>query len=409
MAALDFPSSPTDGQVYNNWIYSSAKGAWKSKPLTAAKTVNSDTPPSNPANGDQWFNTIDSTLYIYYTDADTSQWVESRAPIISDGYYSPNYIINGAFDIAQRGTSFPAAASGTYPADRWLAYWDGSGATRNLSLQAFTPGSAPVAGYEATQFYRMAQTVAGTGGTYNVLVQRIEDVRTLAGQTATISFWAKADASRTISVNFDRNYGTGGSTIEYAQSGSSFTVGTAWQRFSSTVSIASLAGKTIGANSYLSLNFAFSNNTVQTIDIWGVQLESGSVATPFRRNANSLQGELAACQRYYYRMQLEGSYARYGVGRCDGTTSVLINILLPVTMRAIPSNTNESSAAATFYLAGPTSVTCNTIFTLSATQFSTKQVGIYIGNSGGGLTTNSFYELFANATANTYFAWSAEL
>ena len=33
MAALDFPSSPTDGQVFDNWIYSSSKGAWQSKPV----------------------------------------------------------------------------------------------------------------------------------------------------------------------------------------------------------------------------------------------------------------------------------------------------------------------------------------------------------------------------------------
>jgi hypothetical protein len=58
-----------------------------------------------------------------------------------------------------------------------------------------------------------------------------------------------------------------------------------------------MSGKTIGANSFLDITlFGAINNA---LDIWGVQLEAGPVATPFRRNANSIQGELAACQRYY--------------------------------------------------------------------------------------------------------------
>lgn len=79
MPALDFPSSPTDGQIYGNWVYNLSKQAWQSRPLTPAKTVNSPTAPSSPADGDQWFNTNTGQLFIYFVDASGGQWVESRA------------------------------------------------------------------------------------------------------------------------------------------------------------------------------------------------------------------------------------------------------------------------------------------------------------------------------------------
>ena len=79
MPALDFPASPTDGQVYQNWIYSTSKGAWQAKPMVSAKTVTSPVPPSAPTNGDEWFNTNDGNLYVYYTDVDGSQWVQVKS------------------------------------------------------------------------------------------------------------------------------------------------------------------------------------------------------------------------------------------------------------------------------------------------------------------------------------------
>jgi len=55
-----------------------------------------------------------------------------------------------------------------------------SGSTVTVSQQTFTPGAAPVSGYEGQYFYRYAQSVAGTGATYNLIAQKIEDVRQFA-------------------------------------------------------------------------------------------------------------------------------------------------------------------------------------------------------------------------------------
>lgn len=340
MPALDFPASPTDGQVYGNWIWSSSKGAWQAKPMESAKTVTSDVPPANPADGDQWFSTVDGVLYVYVVDIDGGQWVESRSAIISDGYYSPNYVINGGMDVWQRGTSFTNPANNAYTADRWQVQHNGTGATRTISQQAFSPGTN-LGQDESASFFRYAVSVAGSGNTYNGLLNKIEDVRTLAGKTVTFSFWAKADATRNVTFDIERGFGSGGSSQTNTVIGT-VSLSTSWARYSLTTTIAALTGLTVGANSYVAVRWQLPAGTSFTVDIWGVQLEEGSVATPFRRNANSLQGELAACQRYYeksyhlntppFTNTTDGLFTFYGTS--DGASNAVAPVRFAVPKRS---------------------------------------------------------------------------
>lgn len=77
--ALNFPASPTNNQVFDNWIYSSAKGAWEAKPLTPGVATPSPTAPLAPKQGDLWYNTEDGNTYVWYTDVDGSQWVQLKS------------------------------------------------------------------------------------------------------------------------------------------------------------------------------------------------------------------------------------------------------------------------------------------------------------------------------------------
>jgi hypothetical protein len=256
-----------------------------------------------------------------------------------------NKIINGDFGVWQRGTSFSNPANNAYTADRFLLGYDGTGATRTISQQTFTPGTAPVAGYEGTYFYRYAQSVAGTGGTYsNCLQQNIEDVRTFAGQTITISFWAKADAARTIAINYGQNFGSGGSSTVAGSFGTQ-ALTTSWARYTFSATLASISGKTIGTSSYIYIGMALSAlNTVQTIDIWGVQLEAASTASNFQTATGTKQGELAACQRYYTRsggLNLYNTVAN--VASLSSTTNCKTNVQLPVFMRTTPTSVDFST------------------------------------------------------------------
>jgi hypothetical protein len=100
--ALDFPATPTDGQEYDNFIYSATKGAWVSKPNLPVKTAIGPVAPSNPNAGDQWLDSNTGTLYVYYTDVDSSQWVEILAKSsVSSALYGRVGVLETEMDTAQ--------------------------------------------------------------------------------------------------------------------------------------------------------------------------------------------------------------------------------------------------------------------------------------------------------------------
>ena len=74
--ALDFPSNPTDGQIYGAYSYSLDKGVWQSREESSAVTITSPVAPSIATPGDLWFNSTTGLLFTYYSDGTSSQWVE---------------------------------------------------------------------------------------------------------------------------------------------------------------------------------------------------------------------------------------------------------------------------------------------------------------------------------------------
>ena len=228
---------------------------------------------------------------------------------------SPNVVINGGFDIWQRGTSFsnPSSASNVYTADRWvLGFANANPTSASITQQTFTPGTEPVSGNSGGFFARSTITTVGSTTVYRPFTTRIEDVRTLANSRVTFSFYAKSDSARTVNIYYSQNFGSGGSA-SFSSGLISFNLTTSWQRFSVTIDIPSISGKTIGSGSNLEFGFQQAAVSGSVFDLWGVQLEVGQTATPFRRNANSLQGELAACQRYFERS--------YNIGVAVGTNT----------------------------------------------------------------------------------------
>ena len=258
-----------------------------------------------------------------------------------------NKIINGDFNIWQRGTTFTPGLD-TAVADRFKTYCEGSGTTRSLTQQTFTPGTAPVAGYEGKYFLRYAQTVGPSAAIgNNLFFQNIEDVRTFAGQTVTFSFWAKASSTTVLPTIYAYQiFGTGGSPSGNVQItfANNVSVGTSWTRYSYTAAIDSISGKTIGTNNDSFISFRTqhplgSGNTF-TVDYWGWQVEVGSTATPFTTATGTLQGELAACHRYYYQIGPGAAYASFGIGGFHpANNSFMFIVNTPVVMRTVPTFT----------------------------------------------------------------------
>jgi hypothetical protein len=315
-----------------------------------------------------------------------------------------NKIINGDFGVWQRGTSFSNPVATSYLADRFRLYYDQTGATITVSQQTFTPGAAPVAGYESQYFFRLAVSVAGTGGTELNMGQRVEDARTLANQTVTFSFWAKADSAITITPQFQFSFGSGGSTAVLLSS-SSVTISTSWARYSATVAFPSVNGKTIGAGSFVYARLLLPNNAAFTIDTWGWQLEAGSTATPFTTATGTIQGELAACQRYYYRWEPTAG-GQFGAGFSQSTTATAILVQFPQTMRIAPTALEQSGTAGDYSVFNSNGATaCTAVPTFGNGTTNTSRVGL---TTGATMTTGD--GAFGRAVnTSAYLAWSAEL
>ena len=291
----------------------------------------------------------------------------------SGGAVSPfiagkNKIINGDFGIWQRNTSFTGASGLT--SDRWSVAGGESGSV--VSRQTFTPGTAPVAGYEGTYFLDFAKN--GTTANAMFLEQKMEDVRLFAGQTITISFWMKGSSAFTNEPLFRQNFGSGGSSEVYTTTATN-SVTTSWARYSVTVAVPSISGKTIGTSSFLGIwPIRYTGTSNITVSIWGVQVEAGSVATAFQTATGTIQGELAACQRYYWRTTATGTIG-LGSGTTEDANRGIIFINNPVPMRVAPTSVDSATLT----------VTDMTSYTLDVTSVT----GIVFGTNGGRVTFNT--------------------
>ena len=205
-----------------------------------------------------------------------------------------NLIINGDMRISQRGTSFTSNLENTYTLDRWKIH-DRLCTSRSVTQESFSTGSVSTFGKEVSNYLR-ATFSNDSGATPPFVMQAIEDVKSVAGETVTISFWAKADSAQDIELHYSQQFGGGGSS-EVTAIIDTFTLTTSWAKYTTTVTIPSISGKTVGTSSNLRIDWRMPANTAITYDMTLVQLEVGTEATPFEHRPYDM--ELARCERYY--------------------------------------------------------------------------------------------------------------
>jgi len=271
-----------------------------------------------------------------------------------------NLIINGGFDVWQRGTSF--STGNEFTADRWYA--NSGTSTLSASRQAFTVGQTEVP-YNPSYFLR----VDISGQTTRQLYQKIEDIRRFSGQTVTVTYWAKADVPVTPDVRVFAHYD--GSGAELLDSEANVRIGTSWKKYTHVFNIKSFTGKTIGSSSALQLDWTFFDDSDYTFDIAQVQLELGKVATPFEHR--SYGEELALCQRYF----LQYDYTEFTAIGALWSGNHYASLNFPTTMRTSPTCTN--SGAGSFRVFGGGASTEST--GVSYTSISKNGVEISITNT----------------------------
>jgi hypothetical protein len=322
-----------------------------------------------------------------------------------------NPFLNSAFEVWQRGTSFTGSSQGVYTADRWTIGGTRSWAVSRQSTNDTT--NLPFIQYCA----RVQRPNGDTSGVSLTLVQSWETVNSIpfAGKTVTMSFYARAGAnfsptSSVLSANLYTGTGTDqsawgtytGATLALSTSA---TLTTTWQRFTVTGTLAATATEITPQFGYTPTGTAGANDW---FEITGVQLDVGSVALPFRTYGGTIQGELAACQRYYLRVAGDATNGgALGVGLATSTTAGQVMTTFPVTLRIAPTALEQTGTAADYTVRhGSGTTTCSAVPTVGNVSQYAATTGFTVAS---GLTAGSGAVLRQSGATVAYLAWSAEL
>ena len=315
-----------------------------------------------------------------------------------------NRIINGSFDIWQRGTSFSVAASGdvTYVADRY-----------GISSSANALTVSRITGEKGRHAIKVQRNAGQTGTSGSILLHALESANSipLAGKEVTLSFWCKVGANFTGTVQTTIRTGTGTDESSTALRGGTWTgnsndvkahsATTTLQRFTHTSAVPA-GTKQIG----FLISQAGPTGTAGADDsftVEQVQLEEGSVATPFEQRPIGL--ELALCQRYYYRVSSDSAVLGPAFSVYTNNKLRLI-VPFPVTMRAAPAALEQTGTASNygiFFSGATTACTAVPVHVPGAPWFGQVELTASSGHSAGQAGS-----CFANA-AGAYLGFSAEL
>jgi hypothetical protein len=314
-----------------------------------------------------------------------------------------NFAINGGFDIWQRGTSIALGSNG-YAADRWFS---GTGGTVTISRQST---GVPV---NSQYCMRIAATSASSYAN-QLMYMETAQIAPLWGNTITVSVKVRRNATMNAGLALDvfksPTVDAGNSatwTILTNISGTRVvtnanlptgTTATDWYTLSAQYVIPN-----DGSANGLKIQVAESSALVNG-SYWEqseLQIEIGSIQTAFSRAGGNIQGELAACQRYYWRWGGNSNFQRYGTGLFNSTTQAYAYIQFPVLMRATPTSMDYSILG---YYDGATSAGFS-----GATMQNNGQNGTDIALTGTGFTTYRPFILGANNSTSSYIGFSAEL
>lgn len=317
----------------------------------------------------------------------------------------PNYLINSNFDIWQRGTSF-ASTSG-YLADRW---------TNVGSYNAVTASQQTTGAPNGSRYY-MRFTSTGSSSYMN-LAQLMETSTSaeLWGKTVTFSILLRRNAtlntpsvyvglekSATVDAGAGASWSTITSTNVLLASIPTGTTNADWYRATITATVPN-DGTANSLRVHCYYNGAAANGSI--LEFAQPMLEQGSVATNFKIASGTIQGELAACQRYYYR-QITASYnITYGLGQAYSTTQMYAVVPFPVPMRTQPTSVEQNGTPGDYRVTtagfGAANLTSVVAFNSASVWQSTVTAGVASGLVAGNASA-------LQSTNAAYLGWSAEL
>lgn len=362
---------------------------------------------------------------------DTNGNMAVNGGIAMSSSFLRNKVINGDMRIDQRnaGASVTPTTDGWYTLDRWRF---GLSQASKVSIQQNAGGVTPPTGF--TKYLGVTSLSAYTllSTDYFILGTYLEGVNTadLAWGTAsassvTLSFWVRASITGTYPVVFRNNAYNRGYVATYTVNSANTwefktitiagdTTGTwatdtnAGIRVEFSLGAGSSLNTTAGVWSSSALLISVSGavsvvgTNAATWYVTGVQLEAGTVATPFERRMYG--HELALCQRYYYRTP---AGAGGGVGWAGSATAAVGVGAFPVKMRTTPTGLEQSGTASDYSVAYKSTGTACSSVPIYNNQTTTDS-WVVLFTIASGLTAGEGLQC-RSATANGYLGWSAEL
>jgi ribosomal protein L27 len=318
-----------------------------------------------------------------------------------------NKLINGNFDIWQRGTTFTSAANVSYNADRWLIARTATDVNCTVSQDTSVPNVNSEYSLKFTQVTTNATSVVGY-----LARQLIEqsNILPLLGKTCVISFWYRSNKTGNHGIRIDGTQNTGGTN-----QATTFAVNAAdvWEYKTLTVTafsaVSASSASPTSAGGFIDIGFRVGSNGFTTVNandyfqLSQVQLEVGSVATAFQTATGTIQGELASAQRYYWRSTANDVFTFFNMGVATTTTRSDHFFQFPVRMRVKPTAIESANLLVSDGAGGNFTATA-----LILTQGNTDGFGVHQTGSTG---MTQFRPMFleANNTTAAYVAFSAEL
>jgi hypothetical protein len=306
-----------------------------------------------------------------------------------------NLIAGGSFDIWQRGTG-AFTTNGTYTSDRFYVY---SSSSFSLSQESSVVPDG------ATYSAKITSTAGSSFANMQFALEQTE-VEKLAGKVVTFSVYLRANGTYNGTTSLKINTSTTGNSqtptwTTQATSTAAAPSTSAFTRFTVTATIPTTAK---GLAFLIEQQSVLASGSILYIGL--AKAELGSIATPFVRAGGTIEGELAACQRYYYRAVGGNNNSAYAMGMGTFSNNANFIVQFPVTFRTVASTTIESSNLA--ISDGVTAYSGGT-FTSSAV-LSSQNVGfVNYQHTSAILTQFRPYRIENNSSTAGYIAFSAEL
>lgn len=302
-----------------------------------------------------------------------------------------NLIINGDFQVSQRGdySSATGHTSGAYFVDRW---WSSHGSSATVQRQEVTLPNGD-------NTYSIKQVSTGAySNHYLSFKQVVEDYKALSGKTITISAWVRTNIPE---VQFRHD-----STVSF---GDFFPSDGEWHFVSETYTCPTItsAGRSANQTTFALINYGTDGTGIAVddyLEVAQVQLELGSVATPFEHR--SYGEELALCQRYFTRKNITAD-EEILTGYNLSTTVYYATASIPVPLRTTPSVTLSGTSGSYRFRGAGVNVSQTSVTFLTITYgANSNTVGVDVTCSGLSSTPQVYT---FTSTANTTLDFDAEL